>query len=209
MAHHDKSIEKLDRAPRIDAERKRGGKVDWDAVREHWIVMNLDPTRSPSREFTLAQVARDFGVTHSWTRTKAAAGEWRRELLMRRRAVADSAIERAQRTAEATDAVIRDEQIKLAREMYSLLWPVIKGYQRRVAEDPNGELHVSPQEIRVFLSAMKEAREAASFGARPDASAQADAAAERIARHRKTGALLADLLDDVAAKKVVPAETAA
>ena len=63
-----------------------------------------------------------------------------------------------------SDAVLREEQIKLARTTYNLLWPVIRGYQRRVAEDPHGELRVSPQELRVFLSAMKEAREAASFG---------------------------------------------
>ena len=94
---------------------------------------------------------------------------------MRRRAIADAAIERAQRTAEATETVIREEQIKLARATYSLLWPIIRGYQRRVAEDPHGELHVSPQEIRVFLSAMKEAREAASFGTQREDLGEAEA----------------------------------
>ncbi len=87
MAHQEKSIEELNRAPRIDAERKRCEKVDWDAVREHWLVINLDPTRSPSDEYTLREVAKVFGVSHGWTRTKAAEGEWRQELAMRRRAV--------------------------------------------------------------------------------------------------------------------------
>lgn len=59
------------------------------------------------------------------------------------------------------------------------------------------------------LAAMKEAREAAGFAARPDASAQADEAAERIARHREDGALLADLLDEIAARADVPAEESA
>ncbi len=75
---------------------------------------------------------------------------------------------------------------------------VIKGYYRRVAEDPHGELKVSPQEFRVFLSAMKEEREAASFGAQPDAAKAGDEAAARIARHREDGILLADILDEIA-----------
>ncbi len=159
--------------------------------------MNLDPTRPPSREFTLAQAARDFGVTHSWTRTKAAEGGWRDELRARRRAVADAAIERAQETAIAVEAEMREAQIKIARGLYTLLVPVIKGYHRRVAEDPHGELSASAQEMRLFLSAMKQAREAAGFGARPDDVA--DEAAERIARHREDGILLADILDELAA----------
>ncbi len=200
MASQENIIEGTVRSPRGDPARERGGrKVDWEAVREHWIVMNLDPTRSPSREFTLAQVARDFGVTHSWTRTKAAEGGWRDELRARRRAVADAAIERAQETAIAVEAEIRDTQIKIARGLYTLLGPVIKGYQRRVSEDPHGELNVSVPVIRLFVSAMKEAREAAGFGARPDAAAQDNEIAERIARHRETGGLLADILDEIAA----------
>ena len=61
---------------------------------------------------------------------------------------------------------MREAQIKIARGLYTLLVPVIKGYHRRVAEDPHGELIVSVQEMRLFLSAMKQAREAAGFGAR-------------------------------------------
>ena len=56
---------------------------------------------------------------------------------------------------------------------------------------------------------MKEAREAASFETGADVGIHTDEAAERIARHRKTGGLLADLLDDIAAKNADHAETAA
>ena len=193
----------LDRKPRNEQakHRKRGTAVDWAAVREHWLVMNLNPLRDPKLgEYTLGEVADVFRLAKKTVRAKSASDQWRAELIRRREEVAEEAVDLAAQTAAAVEAKIREDQIKIAGGLVSLLVPIIKGYHKRI--DDEGCLKVNDRELATFLRAMKEAREAAGFGKRIEVVTGEQAATERIARHRERGGLLDELLAEISADDV-------
>ncbi len=88
-------------------------KINWPAVKEDFIVSNLDPSRDEL--LTLKELAANHGVNYESVRRRAGKEGWNDEVKKRAEKLAEESIEVAQEQFSQSEAEIRERQIKIAR----------------------------------------------------------------------------------------------
>ena len=132
---------------------KKGKKkaVDWDAVREDFLVQNLDPARETP--YTFAACAKTWGVTRPYLSKKATEQDWRAELRVRAKAQADASVERRQETYAEVEREIRERHGAFCRGL------VAKSAIKFNSLDKPEDMTID-QMLKMLAFAMPEEREA-------------------------------------------------
>lgn len=190
-------------APAIVSMRRPPARhTDWVAVKEHFMVMNLDPTIDRMKcPYTLKDAAKAFGMSHIRVRTVAAEQCWYAELTERRQKVAEAAISRAQALAEESEAQIRLRQASLARDLQNAAGQALQRLLKDLETKPNLRLSADAIEklLRTGMAQEREALGLPKMFAFADQSEDDDEGPIEKMRRQKTlrnlGKQLAELLE--------------
>lgn len=127
-------------------------KFDWNAIREDYIVQNLDQERE--KPYTVVALAKQWGVSRKQVDVHIAKEDWRGELRRRAKVIADARIDAHTDGIAETHREIRERHVAISRGLISL---ASKKYNEMV--DKNEEL--SAEQMLKFLAfALPQEREA-------------------------------------------------
>jgi len=110
---------------------KRG--LDWAALKERYIVENLDPQRD--RPYTAAELAKDFQVSVHTVRGVMAKEDWRGELRSHQEKRSEEAIARTRTIYADQERELRDRQANIGR-----LWQAKSVVRIQKIENPETDL---------------------------------------------------------------------
>ncbi len=171
--------------------RIRAGDVEWNAVRQHFLTMNLDPTRDS--RYTLQETAEAFGLAYGTVRNKAAQDDWTVELATRLKDAADSAVTQAVEHVAEVEADIRNRQARIARKLYERA--------EKTLDDLGDEFKLDPTNIERWIkTGMIQEREALGIGKEFEQintleDTDWEPPLKKIERERDTGVLAEQLIE--------------
>lgn len=125
--------------------------ADWDAIREDFLIQNLDPTRETP--YTYAACAKTWGVTRKTVSKHANVEKWRVELQVRAKAQADATVDRRQDTYADAEREVRERHVGLMRDL-------IEQATVRLNSIKNPKKLTINQMLKMFQFALPEEREA-------------------------------------------------
>lgn len=126
--------------------------VDWDAVREDYLIQNLDQSRDDPYSFR--SVAKTWGVCRASVENHAKKEGWRDELLVRAKSQADANLQRRQDTYAEVE---REARKRHANSMKGL---ISKAARKLISiKNPEEDLSVD-QMLKMFQLALPEERAA-------------------------------------------------
>jgi hypothetical protein len=124
--------------------------VDWESMREDFLIQNLSPDRE--EPYTYAQIAVKWGLKVETVRGHAGKNKWREELRIRAKQQSDAAIAKHQETFVEMERELRDRHAKFTRGL------VAKAMVKFNSID--AESMTVDQMIKMLQFAMPEEREA-------------------------------------------------
>ena len=89
--------------------------IDWDAIREDYLVQNLDPNKT--KKYSIVQLAKTWGVTRRNIDRHAKKEDWAGELRKRTKAIADARIDVHQDSIIETQREIRERHASVAQDI--------------------------------------------------------------------------------------------
>ena len=93
--------------------KKHKPKIDWDAIREDWLVRNLDDTKT--KKYSNKMLAKAWGVSRVSIEKHAKKEDWKGELRRRTQAIADARIDVHQDSIIEAQKEIRERHALVAR----------------------------------------------------------------------------------------------
>ncbi|KKM66397.1 hypothetical protein LCGC14_1481620 [marine sediment metagenome] len=93
--------------------KKHKPKIDWDAIREDYLVQNLDPEKT--KKYSINMLAKTWGVSRNSIDKHVKAEDWNGELRRRSRAIADARIDVHQDSIIEAQKEIRERHALVAR----------------------------------------------------------------------------------------------
>jgi hypothetical protein len=133
-----------------DAKKEPKKNLDWLAVREDFIVTNLDPELD--KPYTYRDVAKKWGVARETVGLHGKAEGWREELAARAKARSDASIEAQQRKFADKEAAIREKHANVAMALTAKA--VVK------LQNINAEDLTTDQMIKILQFSLPEERDA-------------------------------------------------
>jgi hypothetical protein len=132
---------------------KKARKVnDWDAIREDYLIQNLDQSRDTP--YTFRAVAKTWGVSRSSVEGHAKKEDWRAELITRAKVQANANLERRTETIAEVEREARKRHAQFCRGL------VAKSILRfNAIENPATEISID-QMLKMIQFAMPEERAA-------------------------------------------------
>ncbi len=132
--------------------KKPSRRIDWDPIREDFLLQNLDPARE--EPYTLVAVAKTWGVSRSALDKQSRKEHWRDELIVRAKAQADASIDRR------TETIAEVEREARARHATFMKGLIFKAAQRfKEIKNPKKDLSID-QMIQMLRFALPEERAA-------------------------------------------------
>lgn len=93
--------------------KKNRYNIDWDAIREDYLVQNLSPDKL--KKYSIVQLAKTWGVQRKSIERHAKAEDWKGELRKRTTAIADARIDVAQDSIMEAQREIRKRHGEVAK----------------------------------------------------------------------------------------------
>ena len=132
--------------------KKHPPKIDWNAIREDYLVQNLDP--QAEKPYPIIALATHWGVSRDSCDRHAKKEDWKGELRRRAKAIADARIDAHQDGFIEQQREIRKRHAMVAKDVISkamMKFDAIK--------DPDNELTVD-QMLKMLAFALPQEREA-------------------------------------------------
>lgn len=135
--------------------KKHKPKIDWDAIREDYLVRNLDDTKT--KKYSVNMLAKTWGISRTSIDKHIKAEDWNGELRRRTQAIADARIEVHQDSIIEAQKEIRDRHALIARS-------AIKVASKKMAtlKKPEKQLTVD-QMVKMLAFGMAAERDAAGM----------------------------------------------
>jgi len=135
--------------------KKHKPKIDWDAIREDYLVRNLD--NSKTKKYSVNMLAKTWGISRTSIDRHVKAEDWNGELRRRTQAIADARIEIHQDSIIEAQKEIRERHALVARS-------AIKVASKKLAtlKKPEKELTVD-QMVKMLAFGMAAERDAAGM----------------------------------------------
>lgn len=174
------------------AEEQKTAPLDWDAMREEWIIENLKLDRA--MPFTLAQLAERWSCAYGSVRNRASREQWGDQLKKAKAERTEGSIEHVKKILALDEAEIRARHVKVAKKLQAFAI-------NKLASLKPGEL-TKKEAIDLYDRAARHERDAAGLQRTAKIEAEIEvkgSPAERINRHkrmREIGDRLAELLGD-------------
>lgn len=126
--------------------------LDWDAIREDYLIQNLDQSRDTIYSFRA--VAKTWGVTRQTVEVHAKKEGWRDELLVRAKSQANENLQRRQDTYAEVEREARNRHAKTMKGVLA------KAARKLISiKDPAKTLTID-QMLKMFQLALPEERAA-------------------------------------------------
>ena len=132
--------------------KKHPPKIDWNAIREDYLVQNLDP--EAEKPYPIIALATHWGVSRDSCDRHAKKEDWKGELRRRAKAIADARIDAHQDGFIEQQREIRERHASVAQNLIS------KAVEKfNTIKNPKKELTVD-QMLKMLAFAMPAEREA-------------------------------------------------
>ena len=154
--------------------KKYNTKINWHAIREDYLVRNLDKSQ---KTYTIVALAKEWGVSRKQIDIHAHAENWRGELRRRTKSIADARIEAHTDALKDQQRAIRERHVEVAGGVIS------KAVQRfNAITNPEEEISLDLM-LKMFAFGLPAQRDAIGM---PKLVQIQDVSAQDVARQFET-----------------------